>query len=235
MDLGYRQRLGHDRPCPQSTHGQPRPGSIATSDSHAGNTSRRLGRYRRSSSASAMDQSRNVGCLGCALQSFKRSELISVWTLFGLTMLSAAFSALNDPAWAATVSTTVPRRALTQALILNSIGFNVARSIGPAIGGLIVAVLGAAAAFAANAASFAIVAIFNRRLFGLAANATYPRCAARVDGTRRSRRTRYAMAEPVVRVASYAPVHSISSPAPFGRCFLCMCATFWPYDRQVMG
>ena len=145
----------------------------------------------------------NLGMLAAsgALAVFQALGLISVWTLLGLTMLLAAFSALNDPAWAASVPTTVPRRALTQALILNSIGFNVARSIGPAIGGLIVAVLGAAAAFAANAASFAIVAILigaflalprTPHIQGVPPESMVP--AVRVG-------LRYAMAEPVVRVA----------------------------------
>ena len=145
----------------------------------------------------------NLGMLAAsgALAVFQVLGLISVWTLLGLTMLLAAFSALNDPAWAASVPTTVPRRALTQALILNSIGFNVARSIGPAIGGLIVAVLGAAAAFAANAASFAIVAILigaflalprTPHIQGVPPESMVP--AVRVG-------LRYAMAEPVVRVA----------------------------------
>jgi MFS family permease len=45
----------------------------------------------------------------------------------------------------------VPRAQLPAAVALNSMGFNIARSVGPAIGGLIVAAAGAAAAFAVNA------------------------------------------------------------------------------------
>jgi hypothetical protein len=48
----------------------------------------------------------------------------------------------------------VPRDDLPSAVALNSMGFNVARSTGPAVGGLIVAAFGAAAAFAVNAASY---------------------------------------------------------------------------------
>ena len=76
-----------------------------------------------------------------------------------LTALLAVGAALNNPAWSASVPLTVPRRSLAQALVLNSIGFNIARAIGPAIGGLIVAVAGATVAFAANAAAFAFVAV----------------------------------------------------------------------------
>ena len=48
----------------------------------------------------------------------------------------------------------VPRHDLPQAIALNSVGMNTARSVGPAIGGMIVAAAGAAAAFAANALSY---------------------------------------------------------------------------------
>jgi MFS family permease len=48
----------------------------------------------------------------------------------------------------------VPRSQLAQAVALNSMGFNIARSLGPAIGGAIVAAAGAAAAFVANAFSY---------------------------------------------------------------------------------
>ena len=48
----------------------------------------------------------------------------------------------------------VPRPEVPGAVALNSMGFNIARSVGPAIGGAIVAAAGAAAAFAVNAASY---------------------------------------------------------------------------------
>ena len=48
----------------------------------------------------------------------------------------------------------VPRAELPSAVALNSVGFNLTRSVGPAIGGAIVAAAGAAAAFAVNAASY---------------------------------------------------------------------------------
>src|SRR3546814_14672349 len=48
----------------------------------------------------------------------------------------------------------VPRAALPGAVALNSMSFNIARSVGPAIGGAIVAAAGAAAAFFTNAISY---------------------------------------------------------------------------------
>jgi MFS family permease len=59
--------------------------------------------------------------------------------------------ALFGPAWQASVSEQVPAEALPSAVALNSLSYNIARSFGPAIGGVIVAAAGAIAAFATNA------------------------------------------------------------------------------------
>jgi len=59
--------------------------------------------------------------------------------------------ALFGPAWQASVSEQVPAENLPAAVALNGISYNIARSFGPAIGGVIVATAGAVAAFAANA------------------------------------------------------------------------------------
>jgi MFS family permease len=57
----------------------------------------------------------------------------------------------------------VPREDLPTAIALNSMGFNIARSVGPAIGGLIVAAVGAFAAFAVNAVSYiGLIAVLAR-------------------------------------------------------------------------
>ncbi|ABD04830.1 conserved hypothetical protein [Rhodopseudomonas palustris HaA2] len=59
--------------------------------------------------------------------------------------------ALFGPAWQASVSEQVPGEALPAAVALNGISYNIARSFGPAVGGIVVASAGAVAAFAANA------------------------------------------------------------------------------------
>lgn len=59
--------------------------------------------------------------------------------------------ALMRPAWQSSVSEQVPSHALPAAIALNGISYNIARSVGPAIGGIVVAAAGAAAAFALNA------------------------------------------------------------------------------------
>lgn len=80
--------------------------------------------------------------------------LITPWLLLAFTFLIGCGTALNGPAWQASVGDMVPRAALPGAVAYNSMNFNTARSLGPAIGGAIVAAAGAAAAFAVNAVSY---------------------------------------------------------------------------------
>lgn len=80
--------------------------------------------------------------------------LITPWLLLAFTFLIGCGTALNGPAWQASVGDMVPRAALPGAVALNSMNFNIARSLGPAVGGAIVAAVGAAAAFAVNAVSY---------------------------------------------------------------------------------
>ncbi|RHW16837.1 MFS transporter [Sphingomonas gilva] len=80
--------------------------------------------------------------------------VMTPWLLLALTFLIGCGAALNGPAWQASVGEMVPRPVLPAAVALNSMGFNVARSTGPAVGGVIVATAGAAAAFAVNALSY---------------------------------------------------------------------------------
>ena len=79
---------------------------------------------------------------------------ITPWLLLTFTFLIGCGTALNNPSWQASVGDMVPRADLPAAVALNSMGFNLTRSVGPAIGGAIVAAAGAAAAFAANAVSY---------------------------------------------------------------------------------
>jgi MFS family permease len=79
---------------------------------------------------------------------------INPWLLLLFTFLIGVGSAFNGPAWQASVGDMVPRSDLPAAVTLNSVGFNIARSVGPAIGGIIVAAAGAATAFAVNAVSY---------------------------------------------------------------------------------
>jgi len=88
---------------------------------------------------------------------------VTPWALLGFTFLVGCATAINGPAWQASVGDMVPRAALPNAVSLNSMGFNMARSIGPALGGVIVAAAGAAAAFLVNAISYVgLVAVLAR-------------------------------------------------------------------------
>lgn len=79
---------------------------------------------------------------------------ITPWQLLTFTFLVGCGMALNIPAWQASVGDMVPRKDLSSAVLLNSVGFNLSRSVAPAIGGMIVAAGGAIAAFGINAVSY---------------------------------------------------------------------------------
>ena len=80
------------------------------------------------------------------------------WTtpalLLVCTALMGAGSAVNAPAWQASVRDHVPFHELGQAAALNSLQVNVARSAGPALGGVIVALAGSAPVFLFNGLSY---------------------------------------------------------------------------------
>jgi MFS family permease len=84
------------------------------------------------------------------------------WLLAG----SAAFgvgTALTAPAWQSLLPDLVSRKQMAEAITLNSVSFNIARATGPALGGLILAWSGPAAAFAINALSFlAVIEVLRR-------------------------------------------------------------------------
>ncbi len=72
-------------------------------------------------------------------------------------------SAFTMPAWQALIPEVVGREQLSAAVALNGVGFNVARSLGPIAGGLLVAALGPAPVFALNAISFlAVIGVMSR-------------------------------------------------------------------------
>lgn len=85
---------------------------------------------------------------------FAWNDWLSPWGLLGFTFAIGCGAALNNPAWQASVGDMVPRDALPGAVAMNAMGFNLARSVGPAVGGAIVAAAGAAGAFLTNAVSY---------------------------------------------------------------------------------
>jgi MFS family permease len=81
-------------------------------------------------------------------------DVITPSLLLVLTFALGAGAAMNAPAWQATTPELVPRAELPKAVALTGMGLNLARAIGPALGGAVVASIGAWAVFLLNAVSF---------------------------------------------------------------------------------
>ena len=79
--------------------------------------------------------------------------LVTPNLLLLFTFLVSAGGVLTAPAWQAVVPQLVPRQTLTAAVTANSVGFNISRAIGPALGGATIVALGIAVPFWANAVS----------------------------------------------------------------------------------
>ncbi|QRM32987.1 MFS transporter [Microvirga sp. VF16] len=90
-------------------------------------------------------------CGATALTGLEWLGLTTPDLLLGLCFVVGSGMALMGPAWQASVSEQVPADTLPAAIALNGISYNIARSFGPAIGGVVVATAGAVAAFALNA------------------------------------------------------------------------------------
>lgn len=85
---------------------------------------------------------------------------VNPWMLLVFTFLMGLGAVMNDPAWQAITPEVVSPQRHASAVALNSAGFNVARAIGPALGGFVVAAAGAGWSFLLNAASFFGVILF---------------------------------------------------------------------------
>ncbi|GAB2478782.1 MFS transporter [Comamonas humi] len=83
--------------------------------------------------------------------------LQSVASLVALTFLGGVGAALMGPTWQAIVPELVPRQDLKSAVALNSLGINIARAVGPALGGLVLAAMGAAFTYGVDVISYAFV------------------------------------------------------------------------------
>jgi len=102
---------------------------------------------------------RKVAMVGLAFAAFCAAALTVIaglglttpWLLLGFCFLIGSGVALYGPAWQASVIEQVRSENLPAAVALASVSYNVARSFGPAIGGLLVVAAGAFATFAVNA------------------------------------------------------------------------------------
>ena len=90
-------------------------------------------------------------------------HLVTPFNLLIYTFTLSLGAALNGPAWLAITPELVHREELPAAVALGSVGFNIARVFGPAIGGFVAAIVGPGSTFLLNAASFAgVLAVLMR-------------------------------------------------------------------------
>jgi MFS family permease len=98
-----------------------------------------------------------MAVLAALLAALTFHGLTSVWPVYVISAASSAAGAFDLPARQALVPNLVPREHLPNALSLNTIMFQVAAVTGPALGGIVIAQLGVAWAYAGNALSFLVV------------------------------------------------------------------------------
>jgi len=97
------------------------------------------------------------------------SETITIELLFGLTLLLGVFNAVAQPSRLALIPTLVDRPALPSALAINAIIFNLARFLGPAVAGIVIAKISVGAAFTVNAATYIAFLLAMTNLRGIPA------------------------------------------------------------------
>src|SRR4051812_34719144 len=82
------------------------------------------------------------------------ADVVTPWMLLALALVLGISTAFNDPAWQAVIPELLPKEELSAGITLSGIGVNVARTLGPALGGFIVAAVGPAVVFVLDALSF---------------------------------------------------------------------------------
>jgi MFS family permease len=88
------------------------------------------------------------------LTTLSLAGLTTPWVLLAFCSLIGAGVALYNPAWAASIGEQVSTEHLPAAVALGSISYNLARSFGPAVGGVVVLAFGVPAAFFINAVAY---------------------------------------------------------------------------------
>ncbi|TEA77195.1 MFS transporter [Allopusillimonas ginsengisoli] len=98
-----------------------------------------------------------LGTVSICLMLLSATGLQSVTSLIALTFFGGIGAALMGPTWQAIVPELVEKQDLKNAVALNSLGVNIARAIGPALGGLILASLGASVTYGVDVISYVFV------------------------------------------------------------------------------
>ena len=84
---------------------------------------------------------------------------VKIWHIFLLSFLTGSAQSFSGPAYASLLPLLVKRDDVANAIAMNSMQFNLARVIGPILGGLALTAWGAAACFALNGVSFLAVIV----------------------------------------------------------------------------
>jgi MFS family permease len=87
------------------------------------------------------------------------TDLIEPWHVYASAFLSSTVSTFHNPARTAMISDAVPHQHLTNAIALTSVSFNVSRSVGPAMAGVLIALYGTQGAYVAQAGLCALAAL----------------------------------------------------------------------------
>jgi MFS family permease len=101
-----------------------------------------------------------AGGVFAALAALIWSGHIRPWHVYAAAVAMASVQAFHQPARAAMVADAVPPEHLTNAIGLNSLGFNVARSTGPALAGALIAALGTASSYVVQTGCYLLAVIW---------------------------------------------------------------------------
>ena len=105
-------------------------------------------------------------CFATALGVLYATDRLGIGAIVGLAFLTGLSQSQSAPTYQAVITSLVPPRRIQNAVALNSLQFNLSRTVGPAIAGVLLARAGTGACFAVNAASFlaVIVALWRIRI-----------------------------------------------------------------------
>ncbi len=104
-----------------------------------------------------------LGVLALCLGALVATDLIELWMLYGFALSVGVINAVDNPTRQIFVSSMVEPSYVKNAVTLNSIEVNLARAIGPSIGGILIATVGLAFCFIINAVTYiAVIAVLTQ-------------------------------------------------------------------------
>jgi MFS family permease len=98
-----------------------------------------------------------LACVSAALMTLAALGELTISSLMLMAFLGGLGSALIGPAWQSIVPELVPPRELRSAVTLNALGVNIARAVGPAAGGLLLAAFGPAPTYGIDLVTYIVV------------------------------------------------------------------------------